>query len=388
MNHRGVEAGRRMRMAIPALTLLAFAVQATSAQERNDDPKKTAHLLESQTKAVAFVEKLGGKVAYNKGPEKQVFAVDLSRSKITDQEILTFKVLLTDFPELQILNLSDTAITDAGLAHLKEPLTDLPELQILNLSDTAITDAGLAHLKEPLEDLSGVWLNLSGDKITDAGLAHLKAATTLFQLSLADTQVTDAGVTCLRQTLPDLWIARKPRALRYFPKGVISNYSVDWYSEDLYAMKEPSLWSLSKEDPKAVVLCFVWLPSFDPSVAVRVVLSDQGAKLHAVQLDAVSGYLGGKPTVRKSVTLTREQCAELKRLVDDAGFWSMPSNCVEHGVEDGASYVFEGVNEGKYHVVDANSSRDLDDRYRRYKALCEAMIKLSGLDVMDLWKEY
>ena len=27
------------------------------------------------------------------------------------------------------------------------------------------------------------------------------------------------------------------RALRYFPKGVISNYSVDWYSEDLYAMK-------------------------------------------------------------------------------------------------------------------------------------------------------
>jgi hypothetical protein len=366
MNHRGVEAGRRIWMAIRALALLAFAVEAASAQERNDDLEQIARLFGAQTKAVAFVEKLGGKVVYYEDrPEKVVKKVDLSHSKIADQDLVTFKALLKYLPELQTLDLSDTAMTDAGLAHLKESLGNLPKT---------------------------VSLNISGTKVTDAGLGHLRGTTGLYDLALADTQVTDAGVSGFRQTVRDLRISRKPRALRYFPGGVLGpgrdDFLANWYSEDLYAMKEPSLWSLSKEDRQAVVYRFFWAPSFERPIVVRVVLLDQGATLHAVQFDAHSGYFGAKPAVRKSVTLTRDQWTELKRRVDEARFWSMPTVCWTNGIADGAAYVFEGVSEGKYHVVNANSNPHPDERFRRYKALCEAMVKLSGLDVMDLWKRY
>jgi hypothetical protein len=180
--------------------------------------------------------------------------------------------------------------------------------------------------------------------------------------------------------------------LRYFPEGSIDprggNFLADWYSEDLYAMGEPPLWSLPRENSKAVAYRFLWGPSGHGPLAVRIVASEGGTVLHAVQLDGGSGYRGGKASGRKSMKLSAEKWAEVRRLIDDAKFWSLPGELWTAGIADGASYVMEGVVGGKYHVVNANTNPHPDERFRRYKALCEAMVRLSGLEVMDVWKEY
>jgi hypothetical protein len=76
-----------------------------------------------------------------------------------------------------------------------ERLRGLTTLQQLDLSYTKVTDAGLAHLK----GLTGLqYLDLSCTQVTDAGLAHLKGLTGLQYLDLSCTQVTGAGMVHLR----------------------------------------------------------------------------------------------------------------------------------------------------------------------------------------------
>jgi beta-lactamase regulating signal transducer with metallopeptidase domain/Leucine-rich repeat (LRR) protein len=104
---------------------------------------------------------------------------------------------------LTILRLQHIPITDTGLEHLRA----LTELTDLVLQDTRITGAGLRHLKGLTQLRS---LSLWGSPITDAGLEGIKGLTGLqvLDLSLSGTRVTDAGIQQLKQSLPNLHIAR------------------------------------------------------------------------------------------------------------------------------------------------------------------------------------
>jgi hypothetical protein len=51
-------------------------------------------------------------------------------------------------------------------------------------------------------------LRLENTQVTDAGLAHLKGLTSLVALSLSNTQVTDAGVADIQRAIPGLTIVR------------------------------------------------------------------------------------------------------------------------------------------------------------------------------------
>lgn len=126
-------------------------------------------------KAVAAIEKLGGKVTIDeKDPEAPIIRVDLNSTQTTDADL----ELLQGLTRLQYLDLGKTKITDAGLAHLKG-LTDL------------------------------ISLNLGfNEKITDAGLEHLKGLTKLHSLFVQFTKVTKVGANDLKKTLPTLDIFR------------------------------------------------------------------------------------------------------------------------------------------------------------------------------------
>jgi hypothetical protein len=255
------------------------------------------------------------------------------------------------------VDLSGSSVADSDMAAVIKLLKDLPELASLDLSDTGLTDEGLGRLQ---------------------GLTGLS------RLNVAGTKATDSGLARLRKNLR-AYISLLPRGATYFPDSAIrpgpDDFLARWYAEDLFAMREPSLWTLAREDPKAVAFRFTWFPSFRSPLSIRVVPSGEGATLHAVRLDAGSGYAGGKPTDRRDVKLSRERWAALKRRVDDADFWSLPSEMWTSGIADGAGYLFEGVDGGKYHVVNANTNPKPDDRYRRYKSLCEEMVKLAGIDI-------
>jgi internalin A len=163
----------------------------------------------AEKRAVAIIEKLGGKVRGDvKRSNHPIIEVDLGLTNVTDADLQ----LLKDLPDLQVLDLHRTKVTDKGLEHLK----GLVKLRGLHLHDTRITDEGIMHLKG-LTDLR--WLNIyttgvSPDAlkhlngmtklerlqfvgINDAGLAHLKGLTSLKELHLYQCYVTDAGLAHL-----------------------------------------------------------------------------------------------------------------------------------------------------------------------------------------------
>jgi hypothetical protein len=141
-----------------------------------------------ETKAIAEIERLGGRVPKNRWqPVVPVVQVLLRGTKVTD----TWLEHLKPLTQLQFLHLPGTQITGDGLQHLK----GLTQLRALMLSDTQVSDAGLEHLK-PLIQLQS--LDLRGTKVTDAGLKHLKGLTQLELLDLSYTEVTDAGLQHLR----------------------------------------------------------------------------------------------------------------------------------------------------------------------------------------------
>jgi uncharacterized protein YjbI with pentapeptide repeats len=153
----------------------------------------TANVNPEQAKAIAEIEKLGGKVTFDeKSREKSVIGVNLSGTTVTDAGLEHLKGLT----QLQELSLTDTKVSGAGLEHLKE----LTNLQRLDLMHTEVTDAGLEGLKE-LTNLKG--LNLWGTKVTDAGLERLRGLTKLQWLNLLGTAVTADGVRQFQQALPN-----------------------------------------------------------------------------------------------------------------------------------------------------------------------------------------
>ena len=129
---------------------------------------------DAEDKAVAFVEKLRGRVTRDENaPGKPVITV----------------------------NLGGTTVTDAGL----KELAGLKSLSTLYLDSTKVTDAGVKELAG-LKNLTA--LDLFNTQVTDAGLKELAGLKNLTTLFLSNTQVTDAGVRELKQALPNCQIVK------------------------------------------------------------------------------------------------------------------------------------------------------------------------------------
>ncbi len=160
---------------------------------------------EAEDKAVALVEKFGGKVTRDdKAPGKPVVGVSLFTGpgkvnlKVTDaglKELAALKNLTT-------LMLGGAKVTDAGL----KELAALKSLTTLNLNGTAVTDAGLKELAA-LKGLTT--LGLFNMYVTAAGLKELAELKNLSTLDLSDKQVTDAGLKELQKALPKCKIITK-----------------------------------------------------------------------------------------------------------------------------------------------------------------------------------
>ena len=116
--------------------------------------------------AVAFIQKLGGKVEFvGEGKDQRVFKVYLHNTSVQDADLAVLETL----PKLTNLFLGKTQIGDAGLLHLLKS----GDLQTLSLNSTRVTDEGLKSLVT-LTKLKT--LNLQETKVTNDGLAELRKA--------------------------------------------------------------------------------------------------------------------------------------------------------------------------------------------------------------------
>ena len=145
----------------------------------------------------------------------------------------------------------------------------------------------------------------------------------------------------------------------FFPNDVFSGYrlgnsfAVEWYSRDLKALDEPSLWELSQRDKQAVAYRFLWIRAFDNPIAVRVTISPNGAGDVVIKVsNGAGGYGPGHPVQNESRALTTTDVADLMARIQSTDFWKIPTAESMKGVGmDGAEWVLEGVSDGNYHVV-------------------------------------
>jgi hypothetical protein len=121
------------------------------------------------------------------GALHSIRTLSLAGADVTDEGLCYVGRLDT----LVTLNLTDTTVTDKGLSCLK----GLRSVHHLLLKGTGVSDAGMATLAElPLLET----LTVDATNVSDRGLSYLEGSA-LKTLSLDNTKVTDRGVVCAKR---------------------------------------------------------------------------------------------------------------------------------------------------------------------------------------------
>jgi hypothetical protein len=148
----------------------------------------------------------------------------------------------------------------------------------------------------------------------------------------------------------------------YFPVGIFlpreggMNWVVKFYSSGLAAMQEPPISTL--EGDGVEVYRLLYLPAFEPPVAIRLWRDGGQAYMSVKQLSAPGGAVNGEAVFPKTmkVNATRplktEEWARFQGLLKNANFWTQPTEGGRQPGLDGANFLLEGYMRGQYHVMD------------------------------------
>jgi hypothetical protein len=144
----------------------------------------------------------------------------------------------------------------------------------------------------------------------------------------------------------------------YFPKGAFSSdtqedkFVSNWYSNNLTALKEPSLFAL-RETQSLESYRFVWLRTFHHPVAIRLDLKADGTGILTTKIaSGAGGYNPGALVVKQTRLLASEEIQSVLKRVTESNFWSLSTTWAEdRRGEDGSEWIFEGVRKNQYHVV-------------------------------------
>jgi hypothetical protein len=161
---------------------------------------------------------------------------------------------------------------------------------------------------------------------------------------------------------------------QYFPPGILGKghqheeLTNQWYSKHLMALREPSLWETSQLDLTAEAYRFLYLRSFHHPISVRLVVAqDKTATLVSRETNGNGGYEPGRLIRNRTTHLSKKQTEAFLTALNELSFWSLPPLLEAEGKFiqlDGAQWILEGVNEGRYHLVDRWSPDRTNDPIR------------------------
>jgi hypothetical protein len=143
--------------------------------------------------------------------------------------------------------------------------------------------------------------------------------------------------------------------MEFFPPRTLAHdldqhsFRASWYDSHLRAMEEQPLVLRTADQPD--VFRFLYLPTFDHPLVVHLTAMGEAWKVIVKRSDGFGGYSPGKLTSRTERDLPPKKVVIFNRLLQEAGFWEMPSFIESFGL-DGSQVVLEGVRSGQYHVVD------------------------------------
>jgi hypothetical protein len=148
---------------------------------------------------------------------------------------------------------------------------------------------------------------------------------------------------------------------QYFPEAAFdqrkksNDFVVEWYSQQLKALQEPSLWETSKR-PEQQVFRFLWLRSFHHRVVIRLNINDDGTGDLVTKVGGgQGGYPPGKLIENRTQRISKQQTQWFLDEVKEVKYWDLPTREEQHPNEvsvDGAQWVVEAARNGTYKVVD------------------------------------
>jgi len=151
---------------------------------------------------------------------------------------------------------------------------------------------------------------------------------------------------------------------RYFPPGSLDDsprgdqFLYEWYSKQLKALDEPSLWTLSKTQ-KEQSYRFLWLRTFHHPVSVRIDVNGDGtSRLTTKIASGAGGYAPGHLVQNDTSALTKEQTDWFLGKIQENKFWELAPLDKSRLGTDGAQWIIEGVKNGNYRIVDRWSPDD------------------------------
>lgn len=132
---------------------------------------------------------------------------------------------------------------------------------------------------------------------------------------------------------------------------VVSEFENQWYSKQLLAAAEPSLYEAGQRPGGNDVIRFTWLRTFDPPVIVRVEgLRSASPHLIAKQLSGAGGYDPGVVAKKIDRRLSPVEAAALGRVLLRTSVFDLPAIECREGM-DGAEWIVEGLGKDGYHFV-------------------------------------
>lgn len=135
---------------------------------------------------------------------------------------------------------------------------------------------------------------------------------------------------------------------------VLSDLENRWYSDQLTAAHEPSLYLKASHSARPVgkSLRFTWLRSFHPPVIVRVDgLGTKNSRLIAKELSGAGGYAPGSIRKQLDRRLSEQEQKAIELNLSRTQVLKEPPKLCEIGL-DGSQWIIEGVDGGGYHFVD------------------------------------
>lgn len=151
----------------------------------------------------------------------------------------------------------------------------------------------------------------------------------------------------------------------------------EWFSSHLRAMDEPPI--RPSATASSDVVRFLYLRSFHHPIAVRLERRFSGVTLTAVELDGAGGYEPGEIARRISRKVSSEHWAEVAQLLENSGFWDLPTSRERVSI-DGARWILEASVDGRHHVVQRSSPDE--PATLGFRATCVWLLDVAGFTLI------
>jgi len=121
---------------------------------------------------------------------------------------------------------------------------------------------------------------------------------------------------------------------------------------------------------------FTWLRTFHNPIVIGLENNNDSITLYWKVCDGAGGYDPGKIIQNKSKVLTIKEWNDFVASVDLVNFWNLPTEDEEMIGTDGAQWILEGKELGKYHVVDRWIGGNI-------KSVCLKLLELTDLKINE-----